>query len=128
MSYPLLEKIATHLRMAGLLDGIETKYYRCVDEDMKGSTNIAVFRMAGGGGPRNSVVQQPDVKVILYANAKDIIDMNGKADAIFKYFGGLTAPEGVLKLEPLAAVMGPYFAENNRPVFEINIRCFVQDM
>lgn len=127
MSQPLLEKIATYLRQAGLLEGLTTKFYRYTDEDLKGASNLVVFRMAGAG-PRNSVVQQPDIKVILIGKQSDIVETNNKADAIFKHFGGLTAPEDVLKLEPLAYVMGPFFMDNERPVFEINVRCFVQDM
>lgn len=127
MSLSLLQSIAGHLQDAGLLDGIAVKYYRWTDADAAGSGNFLVIRMSGTAGIRNSKVQTPDVRLLLVADPAQVVTMNQRADAIFAKFSDTTAPAGVLKLEPLSAVSGPYYLDNGRGVFEIIVRCFVQD-
>ena len=127
MSASLLEKVAQHLTDAGLLTGLAVKYYRWTDADERGSANFIVFRMSGTAGARDATLQQPDVRILLCATAKEVKAGNDKADAIFSNFAGTTTIAGVVKFEPLATVIGPMYLDNGRAVFEINVRCFVQD-
>lgn len=125
MSHQLLEKVATHLVMAGLLDGMTIKYFRWTDADVNGAANFIMLRMAGSSGIRDAIVQSPDIKILIVGKADEIKQTNEKADAIFANFAGLTTPLGILKLDPLAIVTGPYYLDNGRCVFEINVRAFV---
>ena len=127
MSLSLLQSIVGHLQDSGLLDGIAVKYYRWTDAEADGSGNFLVMRMSGTAGIRNATVQSPDVRLLLVADPSQVVSMNQKADAIFAKFADTTAPAGVLKLEPLSTVSGPYYLDNGRGVFEIIVRCFVQD-
>lgn len=127
MSAALLETIATHLTDAGLLTGLTKKYYQWTDADEKGSADFIVFRMSGTAGARNATLQQPDVRILLCVKAANVKTGNAKADAIFANFAGISTAPGVVKFEPLATVMGPMYLDNGRAVFEINVRCFVQD-
>jgi hypothetical protein len=127
MSLALLEKIAAHLDDAGLLTGYTKKYFRWTDADVNGAANFVLFRMAGTAGARDATVQRPDVRILLVCNATDVIAASQKADAIFANFAGITTPPGVIKLEPLGTVGGPFYMANGRGVFEIIVRCFVSD-
>lgn len=127
MSLSLLQKVAGYLQDLGLIDGIAVKYYRWTDADMNGAGNFLVLRMAGTAGIRNATVQSPDVRLLLVADPSQVVSMNQKADAIFDKLADTIAPSGVLKLEPLSTVSGPYYLDNGRGVFEIIVRCFVQD-
>ncbi|MES1987457.1 MAG: hypothetical protein V4440_05400 [Pseudomonadota bacterium] len=127
-SKELLEAVATWLNDAGLLAGLNIKYYRWVDTAAKGEVDFALFRIAGGSGLGDSIVRQPDIKILIVGKESAIEATNNKADAIFKKIGGTESPDLVVKIEPLAVVMGPYFMDNGRCGFEINARCFVEGM
>lgn len=127
MSYSLLERLGNHLTQQGLLTGYKVKYYSWTDVDLKGKGKFIVLRMAGTSGIRDSIVQRPDVRVLVVSDPDKVIDGNNKADEIFQSFAGLEVPVGVLKLEPIGTVIGPMKIENGRSVFEINVRCYVQD-
>ncbi len=127
MSHQLLEKVSTHLRMAGLLDDVLSKYYGWKDADLQGKADFVVFLMSGTSGPRDAIVQSPDIKLLVVGQAVAPKATNEKADAIFENLAGLTTPEGIIKLEPLSIVSGPYYLDNGRCVFEINLRCFVSN-
>ena len=128
MSIGLLEKVSGHLKDAGLMAGYDDKYYSWTDADVKGAAGFVLFQMAGTSGIRNATVQSPDVRLLLVCKKDKLREGNDAADAIFANFAGMTKPAGVLKLEPIATVMGPYYLDNGRGVFEIIVRCFVQDM
>ena len=126
MSVALLESLANDLANRGLLNGYAIKYYRWKDKDLSGSAKFVLFRMAGSSGPRDSVVQSPDVKILFVGEPDDIRNVNDIADGVFNYFAGIEKPEFVQKLEPLASVLGPYELDNSRCVFEVNVRCFIE--
>lgn len=127
MSAALLENIANHLTDAGLLTGLDKKFYRWTDADLNGSADFIVFRMAGTAGARDATLQQPDVRILLCVMPANVKLGNQKADAIFANFAGTSTATGVVKFEPLATVSSPMYLDNGRAVFEINVRCFVQD-
>jgi hypothetical protein len=127
MSYQLLKSVETCLRDAGLITGFTAKFYRWLDADVKGTADFIVFRMSGTSGPRDQFLQQPDIRILVVGKAKKIDETNAVADAIYAFFAGTETAIGVTKLEPLATVTGPYFMDNERCVFEINVRCFVAD-
>lgn len=127
MSAALLQNIASFLEGQNLLTNYDVKYYSWTDADFKGKGNFIVLRMAGTAGLRDHVVQRPDVRVLVVVDGKHTVDGNNKADEIFSAFAGLSKPSGVLKLEPIGTVIGPFGLENGRQVFEINVRCYVQD-
>jgi len=127
MSIELLKKVAGHLDDAGLITGYTKKYFRWTDADVAGTANFVLFRMAGTAGARDATVQRPDVRILLVCNAKSVDAGSQKAEAIFANFAGTTAPDGIIKLEPLGTVNGPFYLDNGRSVFEIIVRCFVSD-
>ena len=128
MSIGLLEKVSGHLKDAGLMTGFDDKYYSWTDKDGEGSAGFVLFQMAGTSGIRNATVQSPDVRLLLVCKKDKLREGNNEADAIFANFAGMTKPTGILKLDPIGTVMGPYYLDNGRGVFEIVVRCFVQDM
>jgi hypothetical protein len=127
MSLSLLQSVIGFLQDASLLDGLAVRYYRWTDADLNGNGNFIVVRMSGTSGIRNATVQSPDVRLLLVFPAASVTTGSQIADAIFAKFSDATAPYGVLKFEPLSTVSGPYYLDNGRGVFEIIVRCFVQD-
>ncbi len=127
MSYQLLKSVETALRDAGIIAGYTAKFYRWTDADVKGAADFIVFRMSGTSGQRDQFMQQPDVRILVVGAATKIKETNEAADAIYAFFAGTDTALGVTKLEPIATVAGPYFMDNGRCVFEVNVRCFVPD-
>lgn len=126
MSIPLLEAIANDLAIKGLLNGFSQKFNRWTDTDMKGQANFVLFRMAGTSGIRNSVVQSPDVRLLIVAYPDALKPADEMANDIYRYFAGTDKPDYVVKLEPIGSVMGPYSADNARVIYELVVRCFIE--
>jgi hypothetical protein len=127
MSQALLRSIAALVADANIAPGFVEKFYRWTDADVNGSANFILYRMAGTAGQRDQFVQRPDVRVLVVVPPSAIALGNQIADAIFQLFAGTAVPVNVLKLEPLGTVMGPMYLDNGRGVFEVIVRCFVQD-
>lgn len=126
MSRLLLEALASDLGVKGLMNGFVPKYHRWSDTDMKGQANFVLFRMAGTGGIRNSVVQSPDVRILVVAYPDTLTSADDMANDIYRYFASIDKPDYVVKLEPVGGVMGPYNADNGRVIYELVVRCFIE--
>jgi len=133
MSAELLQRIQGHLDAEGLLAGYDTLYFRWTDEQVNGNTPFILFRAAGSAGDDNYVVQYPDVRIILVANPSGAVAGDARMREIIRFFRAddgyrITGASGeVLSVAPIGPVIGPLYLENDRPIWELNVRCLVDD-
>lgn len=129
MSLQLLQRVSGHLNDAGLLTGYDVLYFKWTDERIEQNTPFILFRMAGTSGADNQCVQFPDVRILLVGSVTVPDDADTRAYDILRHFRTDfdTPTQSVKYFEPLGQVVGPMYLENGRPVFEINVRCMVDD-
>ncbi len=127
MSLPLLQRVESFLHSQGLLGGWSVKFFGWNDADVAGTGNFIVLKMAGTSGERDEIVQRPDVRVLVVGAPTKTIDPDAKAKAIYDLFAGTETVSGVIKFEPLSVVQGPFVLDNKRWVFELIVRCYVED-
>lgn len=127
MSLALLERVSAHLSDAGLLTGYDVLYFKWTDEREAQNTPFVLFRMAGTSGVDNQCVQYPDVRILLVGTPTTAVDTDSDAYSLHRYFRTDFEGSGTTYFEPLGQVIGPTYLENGRPVFEINVRCLVDD-
>lgn len=126
MSAELLQRVSAHIEH--LIFGYSIRYYRWSDEDLNGTGQIALFRMAGTGGPSDYQIQYPDVSIQLLCNANAVAHGNDVMLSVLRFLrsdAGFTS-ETVEGFEPFA-ISGPAYLQNGRARFELVVRCLVED-
>lgn len=129
MSELLLWRVSSTItRLVPALSAYAVRYYRWTDADLNGDGQIALYRMFGSSGVVNSVVQFHDVSLTLMSSRDESpvqtdTDMLAVLRALRKSY---EAP-GVFNLYPVGSYTGPEYMQNDRAVFEMVIRCGVED-
>lgn len=130
MSQALLLRTKQHIiDNGGLLAAYETRYYRWSDRDLNGAANIVLFRMTGTSGPTNHEAQQHDISLFLLAAPALVRQADQDMLAVLQYLraDGNYDTTGVYAFHPLQSYTGPTYLENDRAMFEMVIRCGVED-
>jgi hypothetical protein len=128
MSDVLLNRVSSHIVTDGsLLPGYQVKYYRWSDRDLKGSADVALFRMSGTSGPSDPEAQQHDVSLSLLVGADQVRAADSHMLSVLRYLRDDFETEGVFAMSPLGAYTGPSYLENDRAIFEMVIRCGTED-
>ena len=126
MSATLLQRVSAHLAAANLLDGYDVQYLRYTDANTQGP--LVMFRMAGSEGALTDfTVQYPDVTMIMIATPTTAVSASERMREIVQFMRDDFQGDGLLYIEPLSAVMGPYYMEDGRPWFQLEIRVIVND-
>lgn len=126
MSATLLQRVSAHLAAANLLDGYDVKYFRYTDANTQGP--LVMFRMAGSEGSETDfTVQYPDITMVMVATPTTAVSASERMRQILQYLRRDFQGDGLLYIEPLSAVMGPYYMEDGRPWFQLEIRVIVND-
>jgi len=127
MSTEVLERTALYLDNLGLLSGYSPRYHRWHDDDLNQNTPVAVFRHTGDGNS-DTFKQEYDVTItLLAASISNTVAVGDAATAIVKAFRGTGTVAGVIKFEMLGNQQGPFYLENDRPLYQINVRVFTED-
>lgn len=127
MSTEVLERTASYLDGLGLLSGYSPRYHRWHDDDLTQNTPVAVFRHTGDGAS-DTFKQEYDVTITMLA--KDITkteDVGDATKAIVQALRGTGTVTGVIKFEMLGNQQGPFYLENDRPLYQVNVRVFTED-
>ena len=128
MSAELLLRVKNHIAdQGGLLAGYAKKYYRWSDADLKGSGGVALFRMTGTAGDVDHQAQQLDVSLFLLANPKLVTQADSDMLGVLRYLRANYKSSGAFQYRPLQSYTGPVYLENGRTMFEMVIRCGVED-
>jgi hypothetical protein len=128
MSTTLLTRVKQHIiDDGGLLGAYAVKYYRWSDADLAGSASIAMFRMSGTGGRSDHQQQQPDVSLFLLASPPLVTQADADMLAVLQYIRADFSSANVFAFYPLQSYKGPNYLENSRAIFEMVIRCGVED-
>ena len=128
MSKTLLQRVRGHIVTdGGLLTGYTTRYYRWTDTDLKGSGNVALFRMSGTGGPTDFQQQQHDVSLYLMGTKTRVTQADTDMLSVLQYLRANFDSANVFSYTPLQAYTGPTYLSNGRAIFEMVIRCGVTD-
>jgi len=128
MSSTLLNRVKNHIIDDGnLLSGYTVKYYRWSDADLNGDGNVALFRMSGTNGPSAHVIQWPDVSLFLLANPASVQQADADMLDVLQYLRAEYADTDVFNMVPVGTYTGPMYLDNGRAMFEMVIRCGVQD-
>jgi hypothetical protein len=128
MSTELLERVKQHIiDDGGLLGAYAVKKYKWSDADLAGSASIALFRMSGTGGRSDHQQQQPDVSLFLLASPALKVQADNDMLAVLRYLRADFSSANVFAFYPLQSYKGPSDLENGRVIFEMVIRCGVED-
>jgi hypothetical protein len=110
-----------------LLSGYAVRYYRWTDADLNGSGNVVLFRMTGTAGLVQTPAQTLDVSVFLLANPSAVKAADDAMLAVLQYLRANYTATGLFNVFPLNSYTGPEYLENNRAMFEMVVRCGVED-
>ena len=128
MSDQLLQRTKTHIvDDGGLLADYSVRYYRWSDAELNGAGSIALFRMTGTGGAVNHEAQQQDVSLFLLTNPASVRQADADMLAVLQYLRADFSATGVFAFHPVQGYTGPVYLENGRAIFEMVIRCGVED-
>ena len=128
MSATLLQRVKNHIvDDGGLLSGFAVRYYRWSDVDLNGSGSVALFRMTGTSGRVNTAAQFHDVSLFLLAAPTAVKVADDAMLGVLQYLRGDFSDTSVFNMFPVAGYTGPTYLENDRAMFEMVIRCGVED-
>lgn len=128
MSNTLLLRVKNHIvDDGGLLASYAVRYYRWSDKDLNGAGGVALFRMTGTSGEVNHEAQQLDVSLFLLAAPALVTQADADMLAVLQYLRADFSDTGVFAFHPLQGYTGPVYLENGRAMFEMVIRCGVED-
>lgn len=122
MSATLLQAMSTYL--ASEINGYTVKYYKWTDQDLAGSGEFVVFRMVQSGNS-NNLISRPVMLIQVVANPATVTAADAVIHNVHDALLANDAPTGMVKVNPVGRPMGPYYLENGRAVFELNVRCYV---
>jgi hypothetical protein len=122
----ILDRVRAHVDGAGLDAGYVTRYWRWLDQDLDENTPAIVYRIVSPG-PTNSLLQQTDVLIMLLENPTTAVAGQQRMEDIRKLMRGSTAPAGAVRIEPVGIEQGPFYLENGRPWWQINVRIYTED-
>jgi hypothetical protein len=128
MSSQLLLRVKNHIvDQGGLLTIYAKKYYRWSDADLKGSGGVALFRITGTAGRTDAQAQQIDVSLFLLADPKLVTQADSDMLGVLRYLRANYSDSDAFQYRPLQSYTGPVYMENGRAMFEMVIRCGVED-
>lgn len=127
MSLVLLQKVKQHIEDAGFLAGYQAKYFRWTDADVNGTTPFMLFRRRGSGHS-NKLLQGIDVLIQQVNVPSGVTAGDANMANIIKLFRDASVQPGVVRWDPVGEVQGPFYLENGRPVWELTVRCYVEDL
>jgi hypothetical protein len=115
------EELRTHLDSANLFAGYTFRFNRWYDSDIAAGGRHAVIRREGGGAV-DPAIGRPDLRVLLVGGFNEAQDIEADAIAIESFLLQNHSSGGIMQFQLLTDIIGPIFLENDRPVFELNIR------
>jgi hypothetical protein len=110
-----------------LTSGYLIRKFRWIDSDVQGKAPFMLFRGSGTGGQSDSIIQYPDVSIILVDLPTAIVTADERMKDIMVRLREPSAVPGLVRIDPLTQVQGPTFFENDRPMFTVTVRCIVED-
>ncbi len=129
MSIQVLERVKGFLESGGFTQGYEMRYFRWSDEDIEGRKPFMMFRISTTASESDKHVQVFGVEILVATMPDTAIHLsaNELVKNIQKRFRQPVDYEGIKKLQPISEPSGPMYLENGRPVYMLNVRCFVND-
>lgn len=128
MSANVLQALRNSLNGADLLAGYQVRYFRWTDADLDGAGNFILFRMTGGSGPSNRLLQQRDAQILIAGAPNDPQAADLRMTEILAFLRSETAADAnIVRFDPLGAPLGPMYTENGRPIWTINARAWTED-
>lgn len=125
---PLLNTLKGHLDAGGLFDGWSVVYWQMYDEDTATDAPPVVMMRPDGGGEANEYGQQPDVTIAILGGVNGYSQAADLATRIKLYLIEHNTAEQVVNFEILADVIGPTVLDNGRPMFQLNVRCWTENL
>lgn len=127
MSNAILERTRDFLVATGLIDSYQHRFHRWIDADIEQNTPVVVFRKTGDG-PSDVFKQESDVTITILEDSPTKVQALGvTVQDIVRKFRSSDTIAGVIKFELLSSQQGPFYLENERPLYQINVRVFTED-
>ncbi len=128
MSADLLQRVKGHIiDTGGLLSAYSVRYYRWTDADINGSGSIALFRISGTGGEAIAEYQMHDVSLFLLSSPASVTQADSDMLGVLRYLRQNFYSVNVRAYYPVQSYTGPTYLQNGRAMFEMVIRCGVED-
>lgn len=124
----ILADVRQHIEDAGLVpEGHEWRLGRMSGVDSTSNKSFIMLRQMGEGAS-NVLLQRIDVLVMIAgADETAIAATDTLADALVRLFREDGTQPDVVRFEVVGGKNGPFFLESNKPFYEINVRCYVED-
>jgi hypothetical protein len=115
------EVLRAHLDTASLLAGFTFRFFRWNDAGIAAGGRHAVIRPEGGGQV-DPAIGRPDLRLLLVGGKNETQAIEVNAQAIKSFLLQNPSSGDIMQFILLSDIIGPTFLENDRPVFELNIR------
>lgn len=107
--------------VSDLLDGYALRYHRWTDADQSGAGDLVLFRLAGTGSS-DFLIDGPDVLIRLLC-APDRVETGRVAirsiqARLYSDYEG----QGAFLFLPMGNIIGPMYLQNERAIFDLNVR------
>lgn len=102
------------------LDAYKFRLFRWYDDDQNTAGLTAVLRQVGGG-PNDRFIGAPYFQLLLLGNNRSVRSINTSAQAIKAYLLDNFKTENIIDLTFPADVQGPFYIENDRVIFQLDI-------
>lgn len=128
MSAVLLQRVKKHIiDDGGFFSEHRLKYYKWTDADLNGTGQVVLLRMTGTSGLVSTPAQFHDVSLFALSGPSSVLATDNTMLEVLRYLREDFADTGVFNMFPIGGYTGPSYLENDRAMFEIVIRCGVED-
>ena len=124
----LLNTVKGHLDQGGLFDGWSVVFYRWYDDDTAADASPTVLIRPDGGGTPDPYGQRPDVVIAAMGAVNDPVTPGDLMQAVKLYLLEHHAAPQIINFEILGDVAGPMMSANGRPVYQLNVRCWTENL
>lgn len=118
------ERIENHLAAADLLDGYFVQYRRWNDANK--AATLLIRKMQSGAS--DHLVQRVGIKLVLMTEPRQNIEQaEERLQLILRYIRANYKAPGLLFIQPISEVKGPFALSDDRAAFELDLRCLTDD-
>ncbi len=103
--------------------GYNVKFWRWFDDDLSKVDPILVIRPAGGG-ESDPFLGRPDIaiQIVGQSNNRDIVDSDQRIQDIKTRLIKHPSRDDIIQFQILTDILPVVYLNNDRPVFELNVR------
>ena len=127
MSATLLDRVKAYLQQDSLTAGYSIRFNRFTDKIMAGNSPFVLLRVQASG-TGTELLQANDVLVQLVQNENQTRAAADRMEQIMAKARSTDTETGLVRVDPVGNVRGPFYMENKRPMYELTLRAWTEDL